>query len=73
MTNVPVFYMALGLVVYMVRDVMILMRKNPLLGLLPFQGQKSLDFQSPPLPMALKMDFPASKSLRPAPYKQQVH
>jgi hypothetical protein len=38
-----------------------------------FRAQKSLDFQGPPLPMTLEMDFPASKSLRPAPYKQQVH
>jgi hypothetical protein len=34
---------------------------------------KSLDFQGPPFPMALKMDFPPSKSLRPVPCKQQVH
>ncbi len=34
-----------------------------------FRAQKSLDFQGPPLPMALKIEFPASKSLRPAPYK----
>jgi hypothetical protein len=43
-----------------------------------FRAQKSLDFQGPPLPMALEMDFPPSKSLRPAPYiyiyyNQQVH
>ncbi len=31
----------------------------------------SLGFQGPPL-MALEMDLPASKSLLPAPYKQQV-
>jgi hypothetical protein len=37
---------------------------------LPFQSPKSLDFQGPPLPMALEMDLP--KSLRPAQYKQQV-
>ncbi len=36
-------------------------------------AQKSLDFQGPPLPMALEVNFPASKSLRPAPYNQQVH
>jgi hypothetical protein len=35
--------------------------------------QKSLDFQGLPLPMALEVDLPASKSLRPAPYKKQVH
>jgi hypothetical protein len=29
--------------------------------------------KKPPLPMALEMNFPASKSLRPAPYKQQEH
>jgi hypothetical protein len=39
---------------------------------LPFQGPKSLDFQSPHLPLALEMDLPALKSLRPAPRKQQV-
>jgi hypothetical protein len=32
-----------------------------------------LDFQGSPLLMALEMDFPASKSLRPTSYKQQVH
>jgi hypothetical protein len=29
-----------------------------------FRAQKSLDFKSPPLPMALEMDFPPSKSLQ---------
>jgi hypothetical protein len=38
-----------------------------------FRAQKSLDFQAPPLPMGLEMDFPVTKSLRPAQYKQQVH
>ncbi len=38
-----------------------------------FRPQKSLDFQGTSLPMALEMDFTASKSLRPAPYKQHVH
>ncbi len=38
-----------------------------------FRAQKSLDFQGPPLPLALVMDLPASKSLRSAPCKQQVH
>ncbi len=58
---------------------MILMQENPLLGLLEgvvaisFRAQKSLNFQGPPHPMALEGNFPASKSLRPAPYKQQVH
>jgi hypothetical protein len=37
-----------------------------------FRAQRSLDFQGPPLPMAFKMDFLPSKSLCPAPYKQQV-
>ncbi len=59
------------------------MGANPLLG--PLEGvdpeqqllwaqmaQKSLDFQGPPLPTALEMDLPSSKSFRPAPYKQQV-
>ncbi len=38
-----------------------------------FRTQKSLNFQGPPLPMALEMDFSPSKSLRPAPYKQKEH
>ncbi len=38
-----------------------------------FRGPKSLIFQGPPLPIALKMDLSPSNSLRPAPYKQQVH
>jgi hypothetical protein len=38
-----------------------------------FRDHKNLDFQGPLPPMALEMDFPPSKSLRPAPYKQQVH
>jgi hypothetical protein len=33
-----------------------------------FRAPKSLDFQGPPLPMALVMDLPASK-----PFKQQLH
>jgi hypothetical protein len=40
---------------------------------LPFQGPKISRFQGPPLQTALVMDFPSSKSIRPAPYKQQVH
>ncbi len=36
------------------------------------RAQKSLDFQGPSLPMTIEMDFPPSKSLRPAPFKQQV-
>jgi hypothetical protein len=40
---------------------------------LPFQGLNSLDFQGPPFPMALEMDFPAKTSLRPAPCKQRAH
>ncbi len=56
--NVPVFYLGL--------DVLIWMWGNPFLG--PF-----LDFKGPPLQTALVMDFPASKSVRPAPYKKQVH
>jgi hypothetical protein len=36
------------------------------------RAQKSLDFQGPPLPMHLVMMLHASKSLRTAPYKQQV-
>jgi hypothetical protein len=42
-------------------DLMILMGANSLLG--PLNGMDT--------PMALVMDFPASKSLRTAPYKQQ--
>ncbi len=38
-----------------------------------FKAQKSLDFQGPLLQVAFVMDLPASKSLRPAPYLQQVH
>ncbi len=38
-----------------------------------FRAQRSLDFQSPPFPMALEKDLPASKSLHPALYKQEVH
>jgi hypothetical protein len=36
------------------------------------RAQKGLNFQSPTLPVALEIDLSASKSLRPAPYKQQV-
>jgi len=35
-------------------------------------AQKILDFQGPSLPMALEMDFAASKSFRPAPFKQNI-
>ncbi len=38
-----------------------------------FRAHKSPHFQGPRLAMALEMDLPASKSLRPAPCKQQVH
>jgi hypothetical protein len=31
------------------------------------QGPKSLDFEGPPLSMALEMDLPTSKALRPTP------
>ncbi len=34
------------------------------------RAQKSLDFQGLSLQTALIRDFPASKSIRPAPYKQ---
>ncbi len=37
------------------------------------RAQKSLNFQGPPLSMALEMNLPASKSLFPAPFKQKVH
>jgi hypothetical protein len=43
-------------------------------SLVAISGPKeSLDFQGPPLPMAIEMDLPPSKSFRPAPYKQQIH
>ena len=38
-----------------------------------FRAPKCFDFQGPPLATDLVKDSPASKSLRPAPYKQQVH
>jgi hypothetical protein len=38
-----------------------------------FGPKKSLDFQGPPHQTALVIDFPKSKSICPAPYKQQVH
>ncbi len=38
-----------------------------------FRAQKGLNFQSPTLPVSLEIDLYTSKSLRPAPYKQQVH
>jgi hypothetical protein len=44
------FYMALGLL-------MILMRANPLLGSLEGVVPENLDFQGPPLSMALVMDL----------------
>jgi len=34
---------------------------------LPFQGQKSLDFQGPPLPMALEMDVARIKIISSRP------
>jgi hypothetical protein len=37
------------------------------------RAQKGLDFLSPPLPMALVLDLPATTSSCTAPYKQQVH
>jgi hypothetical protein len=37
----------------------------------PTPPQKSPDFQGPPLPVALEIDLPPSKSLRPVPYKQK--
>ncbi len=38
-----------------------------------FRAQKIFDYQGPSLPVALVMDLPASKSLRPAPYNQPIH
>jgi hypothetical protein len=35
-----------------------------------FRAQKNLDFQGPPLPVALEMDLPASKSLGFVQYAQ---
>jgi hypothetical protein len=34
--------------------------------------EKSIDFQGPPLPLAIEIDLSASKLLHPAPYKQKV-
>jgi hypothetical protein len=66
-------------VVYFERDVMILMWATSFtqaigrgVWALPFQAQKSLDFQGPPLPMARVMDLPTSMSVQ-IPYKKQVH
>ncbi len=53
-------------------DLLILMGANTF-ARCHFKAQKSLDIQGPPLPMALEMDLTPSKSLRPAPYKKQVH
>jgi hypothetical protein len=39
---------------------------------IPYQGSKKFQLSGPTLPMALEMDLPQSKSVRPAPYKQQV-
>jgi hypothetical protein len=39
----------------------------------PEMATSSLDFQGPPLPMPLVIMLHASKPLRTAPYKQQVH
>ncbi len=36
-------------------------------------AQLSIDFQGPPLPVALQVDLPPSKLLRPVQYKQHVH
>ncbi len=49
---------------FMAFGLITLIGANPLLGPLEV---------GPPLPMALEMDFPPSKSLPPAPYKQQLH
>jgi hypothetical protein len=53
---------------------MSLLRANPFLGPLEGVGPENVDslgpliaFQGPSLPIALKMDLPTSKSLRPAP------
>ncbi len=35
--------------------------------------KKVLIFRAHPFPKGLEMDFPASKSIRPTQYKQQVH
>jgi hypothetical protein len=40
-------------------------------GCCHFRAQKSLNFQGPTLPVSPEIDFYTSKSLRPAPYKQQ--
>jgi hypothetical protein len=65
-TIVPAFNMAIGL--------------NDLIGpngtgftRCHFRAQKSRDFQGPPLPLALEIDFPTSILLHLAPYKQEEH
>jgi hypothetical protein len=52
-TNVPLVYMA--------KDVMILMQANPFRG--PLKWVYPEDFHDQPLPMARLLDFPPSKSL----------
>jgi hypothetical protein len=71
--------------IYTAPYVIILMRANQLRGQVGgdwaldwarchFRARKSLDFQDPPLLIALVMDLARiKKSLRPATYKQQVH
>ncbi len=50
---------------------MILMGENLIVGPLEEVGHENL--QGTPISKALEMDLPASKSLRPSPYKQEVH
>jgi hypothetical protein len=65
-------------VVYMAQGVMIMMRVTSITRAIgrggPENGKR--DFQGPILPMTLVMDvarIKITKSLRPAPYKLQVH
>jgi hypothetical protein len=73
-----------GPMIYTVQSVMLLMRADALreqvgggwaleigtfLGLVKWPRFSGLN----PLPLALVMHLPASKSLSPAPYKQEVH
>ncbi len=65
-TNVPVVYMGL--------DVWIWMGGNPFLGAFEGVGPEIETILSPEMGMSPSLWItPPSKSIRPAPYKQQVH
>jgi hypothetical protein len=46
---------------------------GPEMGTSVASAQKSRDFSAHPFKRPEKLDFPSSKSICPAPYKQQVH